>query len=386
MMGFTTGQVYFFSTAGQPILQLFHGANPVPQNYRFIRSGPGRWPSETLWLAEPAVPLGQAWRFRLKLANDGVDTPASTPYYTTKLRTVWFQEGQIYGYCPPPLVSSSRVEKIEKLSGSMSSRALYIYLPRGYDDQPDRRYPVLYMHDGQNCFAAFVEDSYAGSWRADEVADQLIGQGLMQECIIVGVSHGQAERLVEYLPPYITRRERLSPLTEKIEQGNTALDWPPLTGQADRLAAYYRYEVAPFLSKLYRIQPGRDYTATCGSSMGGLFSIYLAWEYTAFARHHAALSPSFWISETAPGRLESIERLRQPPRRDIRLWLDSGTRDEPDQGDDGWRETRAAYQALLENGYQAGPDFRYYLDKGATHSEAAWAARLPLVFQFLFPI
>jgi hypothetical protein len=81
-----------------------------------------------------------------------------------------------------------------------------------------------------------------------------------------------------------------------------------------------------------------------------------------------------------------VERLRTGSSRDIRLWLDSGTRDAPDYGDDGRFDTVAARDALLENGYQEGADFRYYLADGAIHSEAAWAARLPLIFQFLFPI
>jgi predicted alpha/beta superfamily hydrolase len=114
--------------------------------------------------------------------------------------------------------------------------------------------------------------------------------------------------------------------------------------------------------------------------MGGLFSAYLAWEHPEFARHHAIMSPSFWITRTRQGPMRTIERLRTGHPRDIRLWLDSGT------VNDGLEQTLAARDALLENGYIEGSNFRHYIDEGASHNEAAWAGRLPLIFQFLFPL
>ncbi len=136
----------------------------------------------------------------------------------------------------------------------------------------------------------------------------------------------------------------------------------------------------------YRILPGRENRATCGSSMGGLFSTYIAWEHPEFARHHAILSPAYSIGHgLLPRRNKHIERLRDSRQRDLRLWLDSGTRSTPTRGDDGMKATQAARDALLDNGYQLGLDFQYYLDEGAIHQEAAWAARLPKVFRFLFP-
>ena len=114
--------------------------------------------------------------------------------------------------------------------------------------------------------------------------------------------------------------------------------------------------------------------------MGGLFSAYLAWEHSEFARHHALMSPSFWLTRTRQGTLKTIERLRTERPRDIRLWLDSGT------ANDGMVETLAARDALRENGYIEGLNFRHYIDEGAGHNEVAWAGRLPLIFQFLFPV
>jgi predicted alpha/beta superfamily hydrolase len=270
--------------------------------------------------------------------------------------------------------SGSHIIKIEQFKGSLPERPLYIYLPPGYDDNPHRHYPVLYMHDGQNCFEAYAADSYAGSWHADEIADDLISRELMEACIIVGVGHGGSERTAEYLPPYAA----LTPQKGKDKRKR-------INGRADQTFRYYRNDVAPYINQQYRVLAGRENTATCGSSMGGLFSTYIAWEFPEFARQHALVSPAYWITANGQGKIEPIERLRKEKPRDLRLWLDSGTRDAPGRGNDGRYETAAARDALLQNGYVEGPDFHYHLAKGAIHKESAWAARLPLIFQFLFP-
>jgi predicted alpha/beta superfamily hydrolase len=269
------------------------------------------------------------------------------------------------------------VIKIPNFKGRLSGRPLYIYLPPGYDDQPDRHYPVLYMHDGQNCFQAYVADSFVGSWRADETADRLISQGLMRPCIMVGVGHGGAERVLEYLPPYAMLRPRL---------GKYTIPWPRSRhGRSDETFAYYLDDVAPYVRQNYRLLEGRQNVATCGSSMGGVFSTYIAWEHPEFARHHAILSPSYWSTCTWRRVMEMVERLRHDQPRDVRLWLDSGTLDTPGRGDDGMADTQAARDALLANGYELGPDFQYHLDEGGIHSESSWSARLHLILPFLFP-
>ncbi len=283
---------------------------------------------------------------------------------------------------PEPNVSPSRVEKIFDFEGSLPTRALYLYLPAGYDES-GAHYPVLYMHDGQNLFEAFVEDSYLGSWRADETADRLIRASRMRPCVIVGVSNGSEARLAEYLPPYASYT---LPVPKGKRKGKgRKIPLKPLQGRADETFAYYRDEIAPFVAANYRVLTGREHTATGGSSLGGLFSTYIAWEHPEFARGHAILSPSYWITRNGGGEMETVERLRRGKPRDLRLWLDSGTQDSPGKGDDGMADTQAARDALLKNGFEEGPDFRYYLDEGATHHEDAWAARLPGIFEFLFP-
>jgi len=97
-----------------------------------------------------------------------------------------------------PPASASEVVKLS-YSGTLGERPLYIYLLPGYSDPDARntRYPVLYLHDGQNCFEAFSGDAFGETWRADETADALIAAGVVQPFIIVGVGNGGEKRLKE---------------------------------------------------------------------------------------------------------------------------------------------------------------------------------------------
>lgn len=276
----------------------------------------------------------------------------------------------------PDSPSPSRVVRIPAFRGSLASRALYVYLPPGYEDEPDRAYPILYMHDGQNVFEAFKEDSYAGvSWQADQAADELIAAGELEPLIIVGVSNGKEQRTAEYLPPYIT----LTSLGKRRKYLRA------VAGRADRTVAYYMDDVDPYISEHYRVLPGRENRATGGSSMGGLLSNYFAWEAPEFARNHAIVSPSYWMTRNQEGGLEMLEWMYFTNAPDVRIWLDSGTEDRTGEGDDGMPETIMARDILLEKGFTEGRDFRYYLAEGATHDEASWAKRLPMILKFLFP-
>lgn len=392
MTNTTLKRVYFFGrTRYTPALEIkLSEAETLSTPFVKVEEDFGR--PEPCWLAEVQHPHpNQAeWSFRINLGHDTYAAPdghGSFEYYRTKLKELWIQHGQIFNYQPTPAHSLSRVVKIPHFTGTLHRRALYVYLPRGYDQHTDRSYPVLYLHDGQNCFESFVHDSFSGSWRADHTADYLINQGRLRECIIVGVSNGGNHRIPEYLPPYANYPAFLD---QNHSQKSSRSKIRSREGRADKTCDYYIHEVAPYIEKYYRALPGRENRAVCGSSMGGLFTMYMAWEYSDFARHYAALSTSFWITRHNIGDLKSplemVERLRTGRPRDMRLWLDSGSQDAPGVGNDGKEDTLAAKNALLHNGYVEGPNFHYHLAEGAIHHESAWAGRLDRVLQFLFPL
>ncbi len=346
-----SGTVRYFSGADAPVLQVLQPGGGYTSG-PFADDGPGRGPGERLWRADvTGLPPAGPWQFRIDLGTLGLDTPPYGAHYITALTRLWLQEGQIYSYRPAPAVSAPRVVKINVFHSALlnNDRPLYIYFPRGYDEHTTRRYPVIYMHDGQNVFQAFVQDSFAGSWRADETATLLISQGRMSECLIVGVGN-TSDRFDEYIPP---------------ESG----------GDADLTIAMYRDEIAPMIDSAHRTLTSPEATAVCGSSLGGLLSAHFAWQEPSFARHCAGLSPSFQFGEI-------IARFASETPRDIRLWLDSGS---AGGSGDGFANTYAARDALIANGYALGDTFQHFVAIGAGHSEAAWSARLDRVFLFLMP-
>lgn len=376
-----TIRLHFYGASAQtPTLELKDNGEQI-QTLSF-QPARKRQQGEFAWVVEFRRETQGAWQFRIDLGNHTYACPyqgGSFDWFETSIDDLWVQDGQIYAYPPAPFHTLSQVVKIPGFVGSLPKRPLYVYLPRGYDQHTFKTYPVIYMHDGQNCFERWVQDSYAGSWRADQAADYLIATGRMRECIIVGVGNSPNDRIPEYLPPNAVFDPK------KSEDGS---DFTPIRGRASETAQYYQHEVVQFIETYYRAMTDRRQRATCGSSMGGLFSLYLAKHHADFAQHHAVMSPSLWITgDAADGYAQPrmIDDLRTAPPRNVRIWLDSGTKYSHHHGDDGMYATMAARDVLLENGYTLGHDLGYYLHQDAIHNEQSWAERLPNVFQFLFP-
>lgn len=320
--------------------------------------------------------------FHIALPDHRTD-PTAGWYHTRRPRpgqALWLQGGQLFTYAPPPVVSPPQVLKLTEFHSRLPTRPLYIYLPRGYAENVTRRYPVLYLHDGQNCFDAYLTDSYANAtWQADTTATRLIESARLPEIIIVAVGHGGVRRIPEYLLPSVRRR------TTKAAREFLQINERTLTGRADLTAHFYREDVLPYINGNYRTLAYREHTAFAGSSMGGVFTLYLAFAHPSLARNYAALSPAVWLTaarRTARPHLQKIATHRP----DVRLWLDSGTRSTPTDGDDDAPNTAALHQHFQSLGFTLGVDYHYLLDHNATHSESAWAARLPHILQFLFPL
>lgn len=167
-----------------------------------------------------------------------------------------------------------RFEVTVPVPGGYEERFAYIYLPRSYFHQTERRYPVLYMFDGHNVF--FDEDAtYGKSWGMEKFLNRSHAQ-----MIVVGVecSHDPDNgRLKEY-SPFTFRNPEVG---EIVGRGNTTLDW-------------FAYELKPAVDENFRTLPDRDHTYIAGSSMGGLMSLYALMMYNHVYSRAAALSPSLW--------------------------------------------------------------------------------------------
>jgi predicted alpha/beta superfamily hydrolase len=240
-------------------------------------------------------------------------------------------------------------------------RAIAVYLPPDYDARRDRRYPVLYLHDGQNVFDAAT--SFLGvEWQADEHAERLIKAERIEPLIIVGV-YNNSERTNEYTP---TR-----------DEGRGA------GGKAEAYARFLVEEVKPFVDRTYRTKPQREHTAVAGSSLGGLVSLYICAEYPQVFSMCGAISPALtWDEENW------LAAARRDPAwmKGIRFWVDMGTGE--GRQIEGYsraiEQTRALEKVFDAAGLVPGREYSYEEVAGGEHNEASWAARFDRVLLFFF--
>jgi predicted alpha/beta superfamily hydrolase len=280
-----------------------------------------------------------------------------------------------------------------------ASRYVRIYLPPSYNSSRTRRFPVLYVHDGQNAFTT-VGDHVAygwGNWQLDTTADTLSRAGRIHEIIMVAVDCS-ADRYLEYRgPSYPYTALQLA-----------ALKWRPPAPRDDgaflRYSRFLMHELKPQIDAQYRTRPDAPNTAMIGSSMGGVCSLALAWLYPKVFGGAASLSGAFQV-ERRQFLLKVLRRYSNQPK-PIRVYLDSGVVDQGG-GDDGRKHTSAIAQELRRIGWRDGFDLLHYTDAApltetelpsasvpkdkwteamtSQHNELYWRRRVWRALEFLFP-
>src|SRR5262245_7019020 len=243
-----------------------------------------------------------------------------------------------------------------------NSRDILVYLPPSYPEA-NRTYPTLYMHDGQNLFDAAT--SFAGEWRVDDALEQLASDGV--EAIVVGVPNTGESRLADY-----------SAFRDPRFGGGRAADYLDFIVDT----------VRPLVDDAFRTTGEREGTATIGSSMGGLISLYAFFERPDVFGAVGAVSPSVGFARGA-----AMDYLARAKFVGGRIYLDVGTHEGRPRVRDPLtlREEPAAYvrmvrearDLLIAKGYRESRDLLYVEDEGATHNEAAWAERFPSLIRFL---
>ncbi|GAB4211279.1 MAG: hypothetical protein OHK0022_45630 [Roseiflexaceae bacterium] len=231
-----------------------------------------------------------------------------------------------------------------------NARDILVYLPPSYHTSTDR-YPVIYMHDGQNLFDQAT--SFGQEWRVDETMEDLARQGL--EAIVVGIPNVGERRLDEY-----------SPFPDTKHGG----------GSGEQYLAFIVETLKPYIDQAFRTRPDRAHTGILGSSMGGLISLYAFFRSPGVFGFVGSLSPALWFAERAIFAV--IEAAELVPGK---IYLDAGT----DEGPDMLANTRDLEQLLRTRGYHPGWDMRYVEEPKATHCESAWTGRLRDALMFLLP-
>lgn len=252
----------------------------------------------------------------------------------------------------------SRLHKHEQFASRLidEKHDFIVYVPRAFNHDPNRFFPVLYLHDGQNLFdpeTAFIQGNY---WRVGETADALIESGEVEPLVIVGIYNTGVKRIDEY-----------TPVEDKRLGG----------GRAGAYGQMLVEELKPFVARHYRILAGAENCGMGGSSLGGLVSLYLGMRYPQIFGNLAILSPSVWWHNRAI--LRTVEQIRRGTGQ--KIWLDVGTC----EGRRALPDVRTLKRLLVKKGWKQGIDLQYREIKDGHHSEYAWAERVGPMLKFLFP-
>ena len=232
-----------------------------------------------------------------------------------------------------------------------------VCLPPEYDREPERRYPVLYLHDGQNVFDDLPMSPFGVQWGIDTTARALIHAALVEPVILVAIGNAGRDRIDEYTP---TR--------------DSAHD---AGGLADRYGQMLVFEIKPFIDREYRTRPDAPSTAVAGSSLGGLLSLYLGLTYPTVFGGLGLLSPSVWWDDRWIVR--QLSEQRHAPST-LRIWLDVGTAETR-----MLKGARLLHRTLVRKGWRDGDTLHYLEAEGALHDERSWGQRSGLVLRYLFP-
>lgn len=236
---------------------------------------------------------------------------------------------------------TGQVAYIKQLKGEgIKPRDVIVWLPPDYNTNTKKRYPVVYMHDGQNIIDP-ATSSFGIDWRIDETADSLIRNKISPSFIIVGI-YNTADRTREYTPG----------------EGGTA---------------YMKFVVKklkPKIDSTYRTMPEAKHTITGGSSAGGLISFMMIWEYPNVFSKAICMSPAFKIAN-----IDYVEKVSSSKeKKNVFFYIDNGGIGLESQLQPG---IDAMMAALKEKGYSEGKDYYYSIDPKAKHFESDWAKRFP---------
>jgi predicted alpha/beta superfamily hydrolase len=239
-----------------------------------------------------------------------------------------------------------------------NDRDVIVYVPPGYDEEPQRTYPVLYLHDGQNLFDGETSYVKGRTWMVLEHADGAIEAGEVEPLIIVGIYNTGDRRLAEYTHEY---------------------NWQMGGGEANRYGDLLTQELMPWIAEQYRVRHERESTGMGGSSLGALVSLYLGLRYPQIFGRLALLSPSVWWNhKSILGYLnEHSPQVWERPR----IWLDVGEH----EGQRTLRDVEHLARRLKANGWRPGDTMHFEKVHEGTHDEASWAGRVRPMLRFLFP-
>lgn len=269
---------------------------------------------------------------------------------TTLFITVFKWKDEVPGASPKirGQVTGTVITHRNRTGAGVLPRDIHVWLPPSYDSEPAKRFPVLYMHDGQQIFDPRTS-THGVDWQIDEAVTRLAADGKMREIIVVGVNN-------------------------TANRGNEYSD----TADGKAYQNFLIQNVKPFIDEHYRTLSGREHTAVMGSSMGGIASFLLVWHHPDVFSMAACLSPAFFLD---------WDELKNPawpiPGMPVRIYMDNGGIGLEERLQPG---CDLMLEALKSKGFILGKDLLWFKDKNAEHTEAEWAKRAWMPLQYHFGI
>jgi predicted alpha/beta superfamily hydrolase len=246
-----------------------------------------------------------------------------------------------------------------------NTRTVRVLVPPGYDaaENKDRRYPVLYMLDGQNLFDACLAHISNHEWEVDETVDRLVKDKSLPPLIVVGIDNADAKRSEEYLP-----------YKDFVGQP----DMPEPYGK--RLPDFLTKEVMPLVDGQYRTLKGHDNTGIGGSSYGGVAALYALMAKPNAFGYGLIESPVLWIGMGQLVR-DTSPFMALPNK--VYIGVGGKEIDNPKKQEFLVGLVRTVQTNLKTAGYNDS-NLKVVIEPGAEHNEAAWAKRFPDAVKFLF--
>jgi predicted alpha/beta superfamily hydrolase len=307
---------------------------PAPLEFKFTRGG---WENQELD------------RYGNATLNHCIECPTAVKKGIVETK-VWRWKSYGLHFDPHFLPSIQLISKAFYIPQLAKTRRIQVLLPFDYAQNPQKRYPVLYLQDGQNLFG---EATPFGSWRIDRTLAILAERGL-GDLIVVAIDHGDEERATEFMS--VTHKRS--------------------NAEGKKYLQFLAHALKPQIDAKFRTLAGREHTGIGGSSLGGLITIHAGLLFPDTFGRLMVFSPSLWVGTHAI--FEQIHFLRLLP---TKIYVYAGGRESKTM----LPNVAHFREAIEQQGFGGTTiDFKLSIDPKGLHNEKRWGEEFPKAIEWLF--